>query len=119
MINHVSFQGRFTKDVEVLYSPSEKAYTRFTLVWNEKIKDNETICFLNCVAFNSVATNAAKYFKKGKMAVVEGRLITNEYKTKNGEKRSSTELIVGKIHFCDDKPIFNKYEEDDDGMPFE
>lgn len=115
MINHVSFQGRFMKEVELSYSPSKKPYAKFTIVWNEKARNNvENTCFLNCVAFNSLATNAAKFFKKGKMAVVEGKLITSQYKDKSGNKKSSTELIADKIHFCDDKSTLNKYEEDDD-----
>lgn len=114
MINHVSIQGRFTKDLELSYSPGRKAYVKFIIVWHEKMKSNESTCFLNCVAFNSLAENAAKYFKKGKMAVVEGRLITSQYKDKSGEKKSFTELIADKIHFCDDKPVSNKFEEDDD-----
>lgn len=119
MINHVSFQGRFVKDVELFYSPNKKPYAKFTIVWNEKARnDVENTCFLNCVAFNSLAENAAKYFKKGKMAVVEGRLITNQYKDKSGGKKSSTELIADRIHFCDDKYSSYKDEEDDEVTPF-
>lgn len=123
MINHVSFQGRFVKDLELSYSTSKKPYVKFTIVWNEKgINNSENTCFLNCVAFNSLATNAAKFFKKGKMAVVEGKLMTSSYKDKKGDIKSSIELIADKIHFCDDKPSSYKDEEDeeDEGVtPFD
>lgn len=118
MINHVSFQGRFTKDLELSYSQNQKPYVKFTVVWSEKSKNsNEKSCFLNCIAFNKLAENAATYFSKGKMAVVEGKLVTNKYQDQNGEDKYSTELIADRIHFCDGKNSSSE-EEEDDATPF-
>lgn len=119
MINHVSMQGRFTKDVELLYSStSERPYIRFTIAWSEKNKnDNESTCFLNCIAFNKLAETVSKYFKKGDMTVVEGKLLTNSYKDQNGNKKYSTELIADKIHFCNAKS--NSTDEEEDELPFD
>ena len=65
MINHVSFQGRFTKDLELSYSQNQKPYVKFTVVWSEKSKNsNEKSCFLNCIAFALNITLDIKYLKK-------------------------------------------------------
>lgn len=122
MINHVTMQGRFTKDVEL--KSSEKAdYARFTIAWSEKrVKsDIEDLCYLNCVAFGKKAETIAKYFKKGDMAVVEGKLVSREY-GEDGKKRYIKELIADEVHFCQGKR--REIEVDDDperwvGTPFE
>lgn len=112
MINHVSFQGRFVKDLELSYSSTtNKPYIKFTIAWSEKSKNNvENSCFLNCVAFNKVAENAVKCFKKGQMAVIEGKLMTSNYTDQEGRKKYTTDLIADKIHFCD---VNSPYDKDD------
>lgn len=122
MINHVTMQGRFTKDVEL--KSSEKAtYARFTIAWSEKrVKSNiEDVCYLNCVAFNKKAENISKYFKKGDMAIVEGKLVSREY-GEDGKKRYIKELIAEEVHFCQGKRRREEEEEDPEqwvGTPFE
>lgn len=119
MINHVSIQGRFTRDLELAYSPSsERPYLKFTIAWSEKTKNNaENTCFLNGVAFGNLAKTVAKYFKKGDMTVAEGKLLTNSYKDNNGNKKYSTELIADRIHFCNGKS--GSTEEEEDRLPFD
>lgn len=100
MINHVSLQGRFTKDPELNRSPNNIAYVRFTIAWSEKLKTIENNCFLNCIAFNKFAEFICNYFKKGDMAIVEGKLITRSYEDQSGGKKYATELKAEGIHFC-------------------
>lgn len=100
MINHVSLQGRFTKDPELNHSSNNISYVRFTIAWSEKLKTVENKCFLNCIAFNKHAEFVCNYFKKGDMAIVEGKLITNCYEELTGTKKYSTELKLDGIHFC-------------------
>ena len=122
MINHVTMQGRFTKDVEL--KSSEKAdYARFTIAWSEKRakSDIEDVCYLNCIAFNKKAENISKYFKKGDMAIVEGKLVSREY-GEDGKKRYIKELIADEVHFCQGKRRKEEEEEDLErwkGTPFE
>lgn len=118
MINHVSFQGRFVKDPEVFTSQNRKKFAKFTIAWNESTKQDVKKCFLNCVSFDSSAEFVKKYFKKGQMTVVEGKLISNSYNDKEGNLKTNTELIVNQIHFCDAGKKENKYEEDDEVTPF-
>lgn len=125
MINHVTMQGRFTKDVE-LKSSEKVDYARFTIAWSEKVpkSDKENVCFLNCVAFGKKAENVAKYFKKGDMAIVEGKLVSREY-AKEDKKRYIKELLADEVHFCQPARRVEPdvVEEDDDperwvGTPF-
>lgn len=128
MINHVTMQGRFTKDVEL--KRSEKAdYARFTIAWSRPRgggqkgakSDIEDVCYLNCVAFNKKAENISKYFKKGDMAIVEGTLVSREY-GEDGKKRYIKELIADEVHFCQGKRRREEEEEDPErwvGTPFE
>lgn len=102
MINHMVLQGRFTKDIELLNSSkSETKYVRFSIAWNEKLKNGgEITLFLNCITYNHLAEFIAKYFKKGDMVVVEGKLLSNNYEDQQGNKKYENELKVHHIHFC-------------------
>ena len=128
MINHISIQGRFTKDLEKKETTTGVPVCNFTIAWSEKYGEKETSLFLNCVAYRGTADFVSKYFKKGDMAVVEGKLTSRSYE-KDNEKRYVTELIVDKIHFCggakketisDTKTEQTKFEEIDvtDDLPF-
>lgn len=57
MINHVSFQGRFTKDPELKHTANDIPYVNSSLAWSEKYGENKNTCFLNFIAYR----NAAKY----------------------------------------------------------
>lgn len=102
MINHLVFQGRFTKTPELKTSPNDGTkYVNFTLVWSEKNKnDKEMTCFIDCVAFAGLAEFITKYFEKGDMCIVEGKLLTRKYEDAEGKKKSKNELKVNKCHFC-------------------
>lgn len=102
MLNKMIFQGRFTKPLELKQTANGVQVLNFTLAWNEKYGDKETNCFLNCVAYRNTAEFIQKYFDKGDLAIVEGKLTTRSYE-KDGEKRYITELIVDKAHFCGSK----------------
>lgn len=103
MINKMILQGRFTKDVDLRTTQNDNSVASFTIAWSEKYGQTEQTLFLNCVAWNNQAEFIRKYFKKGDMVVVEGKLNTRNYEDVNGEKRYVTELIVEKAHFCGSK----------------
>lgn len=100
MINHISFQGRFVETPELKHTSSDVPYSRFSLAWSEKYRDNESTCFLRCVAYRKNAEFISKYFNKGDMVLVEGKLLTSKYEEQNGNKKSSTNLLIDKVHFC-------------------
>ncbi len=118
MINHISFQGRFVKDPELRNTPNNIKFSNFTLAWSEKYKDSENNCFVDCFAYKYNADFIVKYFKKGDMIIAEGKLITKKYENKNGNNKYTNNLIVDKVHFCNQSSIFGGENDDDDGLPF-
>lgn len=103
MINKMILQGRLVKDVDRRTTKNDVAVSSFTVAWSEKYGQTEQSLFMNCVAWNNQAEFISKYFKKGDMVVVEGKLTTRIYEDGNGDKRYVTELIVEKSHFCGNK----------------
>lgn len=125
MLNSFVLQGRLTKDVEYGQTNSGVSYANFTIAWNEKYNETETNLFMNCKAWRGTADLINKYFKKGDELIVEGKIITEVYE-KDGDKKSSTRMIVDKVHFTYGKKNNNddnvKTEltpiEDDGSLPF-
>lgn len=119
MLNKVIFQGRFVRSAE-FSDTKNPVYAKFTLAWSEKFGGTDQKCFINCVAFNKTAEFITKYFDKGDMILVEGKLITSSYKDKSGNNKSSTELIVDKAHFCGrNGEIKEKLEDDESVLAFD
>ena len=116
MINKVLIQGRLTKDPELKQTQSGVPVLLFTVAWSEKYKETETKCFLLCKAWRATAEFIAKYFNKGQEIVIDGRMVTEEWK----EKETVTLCIVDHAHFCgakatkEDKP---KYTDDFVSVP--
>ena len=104
MVNHVTLQGRLTRDLElrkVKAGDIEASAASFTLAWSEKRGDREDKCFLRCKAWRQTADFMAKYLHaKGTEMTVEGRLLTEEWNDKDGNKRSEIVLNVERVHFC-------------------
>lgn len=107
MLNRLMYQGRFVAQPELKHTTNNVAVCSFTMAWSEKYGDKESVCFLNCVAYRQTAEFITKYFCKGDMALLEGKVTTRSYEDKENKKRYVTELIVDKVHFCgskDNKP---------------
>lgn len=131
MVNRTILQGRLCADPEMRRTNNGTAVCSFRVAWSETIKDRETKLFLNCVAWQGTAEMICKYFRKGKELAVEGKLSTREYKDKNGNDRSVTEMTVDRVHFCgknedaqgmpprtDIKSQLVELDEDDSDFPF-
>ena len=103
MINKMILQGRLCKSVDMRTTKNDNSVASFTIAWSEKYGQTEQSLFMNCVAWNNQAEFISKYFRKGDMVVVEGKLTTRSYEDGNGDKRYVTELIVEKAHFCGSK----------------
>ncbi|OGC34289.1 hypothetical protein A2311_01150 [candidate division WOR-1 bacterium RIFOXYB2_FULL_48_7] len=98
-LNKSILAGRLVADPEVRYTSGEMAVASFRLAINNG-KDKEAD-FINCVAFNGLAKVCGEYLKKGRLIVVEGRLNIRSYENKEGQKKSSTEVIVNELHMLD------------------
>lgn len=105
MLNSVNLMGRLTKDPELKYTPSNVPVTSFTLASERDVRNKETgekyTDFIDCVAFRATAENIAKYFSKGRMAAVNGRLQSRSWTDDKGAYHSKTEIKVDSIYFAD------------------
>lgn len=107
MLNCVSIAGRIVRDPELRRTAAGKAVTSFTLACDRDFKNQQTgekeVDFLDCVAWGAAGENAARYFSKGQMAMVTGRLQIRQYTDKNGQKRRTAEILVNSVYFCGSK----------------
>ena len=102
MLNHSVIMGRFVRDPELRRTNSGKAVTSFTIACDKPGKDNGA-SFIECVAWEKTAEFINNYFLKGSAIIVEGRLESRQYETKDGQKRTATEVVVAQAHFCEKK----------------
>ena len=106
MLNKIIIMGRLTRDPELRRTQSGTAVTSFSLAVDRDFKsqsgEKETD-FIDVVAWRSTAEFVSKYFTKGRMAVVEGRLQIRDWTGKDGGKRRSAEVIADNVYFGDSK----------------
>ena len=106
MLNKIFIMGRLTRDPELKRTQNDVAVARFSLAVDRdyKSKDGEKETdFIDVVAWRGTAEFVSKYFSKGRMAVVEGRLQLNDWKDKEGNNRRSAEVVADNIYFGDSK----------------
>lgn len=99
-MNRICLVGRLTKKPELKESESGVKQTTFTLAVNRR---NEGADFINCVAWNKLAETIERYLDKGRELGIEGRLQINHYEDREGNKKSSTSVIVDNITFIGSK----------------
>ena len=106
MLNKIILMGRLTRDPELRRTASGTAVTSFSLAVDRDFKsqsgEKETD-FIDIVAWRSTAEFVSKYFSKGRMAVVEGRLQIRDWTDRDGGKRRSAEVIADNVYFGDSK----------------
>ena len=106
MLNKILIMGRLTRDPELRRTGSGTAVTSFSLACDRDFKsqsgDKETD-FIEVVAWKNTAEFVSKYFSKGRMAVVEGRLQIRDWTDKDGGKRRSAEVVADNVYFADSK----------------
>lgn len=132
MLNNVTLQGRLVADPELRHTQNGTPVASFRLAVDRDYKSQTTgkreADFFNCVAWRGAADFVTKYFLKGRMALVDGRLQMREYTDRDGNRRYTTEVVVGSIYFCDSKRDFapsapsstewSELEDDDGELPF-
>ena len=105
MLNQTFIMGRLARDPEVRHTQSGVTVCSFTLAVDRDFKDKETgerrADFINVVAWKQTAEFVSRYFRKGRMAVVEGRLQMREYTDKDGKRRTVAEVVAEHIYFGD------------------
>lgn len=106
MLNKIILMGRLTHDPELRRTQNGMAVTGFSLAVERDFKDEDgkrATDFVDIVAWRAAAEFVAKYFTKGRMAVVEGRLQIRDWKDKDGNNRRSAEVVADNIYFGDSK----------------
>lgn len=134
MLNRTALMGRFTHDPEMKHTPNGVPVASFSLAVERDFKDangEKQTDFIDCVAWRNTAEFICKYFTKGRMAVIDGRLQVRTWKDKDGKNRRTTEVVVENAYFADSKmdaantsaqvqPQFTEIGEefDDDNLPY-
>ena len=106
MLNRIILMGRLTRDPELRKTQSGTSVCSFALAVDRDYKregEKETD-FIDIVAWRGTAEFARRYFTKGRMVVVCGRLQIRDWTDKEGNKRRSAEVIADSIYFGDSKP---------------
>ena len=106
MLNKVIIMGRLVKDPELRRTQSGTAVTSFRIAVDRDFKSQDgskQADFFDVVAWRNTAEFVSKYFTKGRMAVVEGRLQTRDWTDRDGGKRVATEIVADNIYFGDSK----------------
>lgn len=137
MLNHIVLMGRMTRDPELRYTQSQTPVASFTLACERDFGGRDggekQTDFIDIVTWKHTAEFVSKYFTKGSMAVVSGRLQIREWTDRDGAKRRSAEVIADNIYFGESKrstedstsnqyqaPVgsFTEYSDVEDGVPF-
>ena len=106
MLNKIILMGRLCTNPELRRTGSGTAVTSFSLACDRDFKsqsgEKETD-FIDVVAWKNTAEFVSKYFSKGRMAVVEGRLQIRDWTDKAGNKRTTAEVVADNVYFADSK----------------
>ena len=107
MLNHITIMGRLTRDPELRRTGSGVAVASFTVAVDRDFGKNENgekeTDFIDCVAWRQTGEFVSKYFTKGRMAVVSGRLQIRSWTDKDGNKRRTAEVVADNVYFGDSR----------------
>ena len=105
MLNHIVLMGRLTRDPELRYTQSNTPVASFSLAVERDFgsREERQTDFIDCVAWRSTAEFVSKYFQKGSMAAVSGRLQIRDWTDREGGQRRSAEVVVDNIYFGESK----------------
>ena len=103
MINKVILMGRLTRDPEMRHTNSGTPVTTFSIAIDNGYGENQRTDFVNCLAWNKTAEFVTKYFTKGKMIIVIGRITTRSWETQDGKRAYATEVIANEVNFGESK----------------
>ena len=105
-MNRVLLIGRLTAKPELRYTASNLPFTRFSVAVNRTFSNRDgerETDFINIVVWRKQAENVCNYLDKGSLVSIEGRLQTNNYEDKDGNKRYSMEVVADSVQFLESK----------------
>ncbi|MEG1541346.1 MAG: single-stranded DNA-binding protein [Oscillospiraceae bacterium] len=107
MLNHITIMGRLTRDPELRYTQSGTAVASFSLAVDRDFAPKDggerATDFIDVVAWRQTGEFVSKYFTKGSMAIVQGRLQIRDWQDKEGGKRRSAEVVADNVYFGESK----------------
>lgn len=107
MLNKIIIQGRLTRDPELRHTQTGTAVASFALAVDRDFKDRNSgeraTDFIDVVAWRQTGEFVSRYFTKGRLAVVEGRLQMRDWTDKDGGKRRSAEVVADNVYFGDSR----------------
>ena len=107
MLNHIVIMGRLVRDPELRMTQSQTQVASFTLAVDRDFGGRDggekQTDFIDCVAWRQTAEFVSKYFTKGRMAVVSGRLQSRKWEDREGNKRTSWEIVAENVYFGDSR----------------
>ncbi len=103
MINKAILMGRLTRDPELRHTGSGTPVCSFSIAIDNGYGDNRQTDFINCVAWNKTAEFVEKYFTKGRMIIVIGRISTRTWEGQDGKKNYVTEVVASEVSFGESK----------------
>ena len=103
MLNHITLMGRLTRDPELRYTQSGTPVASFTLAvdrdFGSRDGGEKQTDFIDIVAWRQTGEFVSKYFFKGSMAVVSGRLQIRDWTDREGNKRRNAEVVADNVYF--------------------
>ena len=107
MLNHIVIMGRLTRDPELRYTQSQVPVASFTIACDRDFGGRDggekQTDFIDCVAWRQTGEFVSKYFTKGSMAAVSGRLQIRDWTDRDGNKRRSAEIVADNVYFGESK----------------
>lgn len=107
MLNTITIMGRLTRDPELKQTPSGVSVANFSLAVDRDFANKTTgekeTDFIDVICWRHTADFVSKYFAKGRMAVVTGRLQVRHWEDKDGNKRKTAEVVADSVYFGDSK----------------
>lgn len=106
MLNVIAIQGRLAADPEMRQTTTGKRVCTFRIACDRGRKDangNSQTDWIPCTAWDKTAEFVCKYFQKGSMIAVDGRLQSRSYQDKNGQNRTAVEIVANNVNFCGSK----------------
>lgn len=103
MLNQITLMGRLTKDPVIRYTQSQTPVASFTLAVDRDYGEDKKTDFISVTAWKKTAEFVQKYFFKGDMAIISGRLQMREYTDKQGQNRTAAEVVAEHVYFGQSK----------------
>lgn len=103
MLNNITIQGRLTRSPEMQATENGVSRAKFTLACEQDYKNQNRerdTDFFDVVAWRGTADFVQRYFSKGQMVVVKGRLQTRQWTAEDGSKRKTVQIVADNIYFC-------------------